>query len=236
MSTRSIGIRNHGKHAKNEPRMQQLTHQKRRLAGASLALMLSVSSAALTQGATLAFASESDDDPVAEAVDAPNASAEISAEMIPLASTSLNACVNALSADLGHGSSLMDAASYDPVAERNAQVETLIDEAISHLGTPYRYGGTTPAGFDCSGFTGYAYRNALGIELPRSAAAQSGVGEQVSLAEAQRGDLVFWGGRGGVYHTGIYLGDGEYIHAAASGCVQIQNVATYAPSFAMRLI
>ncbi len=200
--------------------------------------MLSVSSAALTQGATLAFAAETDPEPTTEA--APEETSEVTPEDLPLAGSSLMACAKALVTDLGTGSSLVEAASFDPVAAREAeraeQVESIVDEALSLLGTPYRYGGTTPAGFDCSGFTSYVYRNALGMELPRSAAAQSGVAESVSLDEAQRGDLVFWGGRGGVYHTGIYLGDGEYIHAAASGCVKIQNVGNYAPSFAMRLI
>lgn len=200
--------------------------------------MLSVSSAALTQGATLAFAAETDPEPTTEA--APEETPEVTPEDLPLAGSSLMACAKALVTDLGTGSSLVEAASFDPVAareaERAAQVESVVDEALSLLGTPYRYGGTTPAGFDCSGFTGYVYRNAVGMELPRSAAAQSGVAESVSLDEAQRGDLVFWGGCGGVYHTGIYLGDGEYIHAAASGCVKIQNVGAYTPSFAMRLI
>lgn len=198
--------------------------------------MLSVGSAAVSQGATLAFASESDQDPIAETTETENAAPEVSADMIPLAGASVSACAKALTTDLGLGASLVEAASYDPEAERSAQVDALVDEALTYLGTPYRYGGTTPAGFDCSGFTGYVYRNALGMELPRSAAAQSGMAESVSLSEAERGDLVFWGGRGGVYHTGIYLGDGEYIHAAASGCVKIQNVGSYAPSFAMRLI
>lgn len=202
--------------------------------------MLSVSTAVFTQSVTMAFASESDQDPAAESAEATHEAIEISDDMIPLAGSSVSACARALTSDLGTGSSLVDAASYDAEAERAAaraaQVDALVDMAIQQLGTPYRYGGTTPAGFDCSGFTGYVFRNALGMELPRSAAAQSGMAESISLDEAERGDLIFWGGRGGVYHTGIYLGDGEYIHAAASGCVQIQNVGTYAPSFAMRLI
>lgn len=236
MSTRSTKKWNHGKHAKISPLTQNVTQQKKRLAGASLALMLSVSSAALTQGATMAFASESDPEPAAEAADSANAAPEVTADMIPLAGSSMSACAKALTADLGVGASLIEAASYDPAAERAAVVDGLIDEALTYLGTPYRYGGTTPAGFDCSGFTGYVYRNAVGMELPRSAAAQSGMAESISLDEAERGDLLFWGGRGGVYHTGIYLGDGEYIHAAASGCVKIQNMGSYSPSFAMRLI
>lgn len=189
--------------------------------------MLSASTAAVTQGASLAFASESD-----EAEDTPVEEAVPTAE---LAESSLAACVNALTVDLGAGASLMDTTVHDADKARAVWADALIDEAYQYLGTPYVYGGTTPSGFDCSGFTGYVFRNALGMELPRSAAAQSGLGEDISWDEAQRGDLIFWGGRGGVYHTGIYLGDGEYIHASASKGVRIQSVSSYAPSFAKRV-
>lgn len=236
MSTRSTKKWKSCKHAKISERTLQLIEQKKRLAGASLALMLSTSGAVITETATIAFADEPEDAVAAEAANASEVAPEPSADAIALAETSLTACTRALTTDLGTGSSLTEVATYDPAAERAAQVEALVDAAYSHLGTPYRYGGTTPAGFDCSGFTGYVYNQALGMELPRTAAGQSGLGESISLDEAKRGDLIFWGGRGGVYHTGIYLGDGEYIHAAASGCVQITSVGTYAPSFAMRLI
>ncbi len=184
----------------------------------------------------MAFASESEQELGTEIVSSSDTVPEVSADMIPLAGSSVAACAKALTTDLGTGASLVETVNYDPAAERAAMVDGLIDEAITYLGTPYRYGGTTPAGFDCSGFTSYVYRNVLGMELPRSAAAQSGMAESISLDDAERGDLLFWGGRGGVYHTGIYLGDGEYIHAAASGCVKIQSISSYSPSFAMRLI
>lgn len=201
--------------------------------------MLSVSSAALTQGVGMAFASETDAKTPSETTHTSNATPEttpeISAEMIPLAGSSVSACAKALSADITGNGSLVEAASYDPVAERAVKADSIIDEALQHLGTPYRYGGTTPAGFDCSGFTGYVFRNVLGVDLPRSAAAQSTDAERISLDEAERGDLLFWSSRGGVYHTGIYLGDGEYIHAAASGCVKIQSMDAFSPSFAGRI-
>lgn len=118
---------------------------------------------------------------------------------------------------------------------REEGLQNLIALAMDLAGTPYRYGGTTPRGFDCSGFTMYCFQNALGVELPRSAAAQSGLGESIPLSEAQPGDLVFWGSRYGVYHVGISLGDGQYIHAAASGSVRVESTAVYAPSFAKRI-
>lgn len=82
---------------------------------------------------------------------------------------------------------------------------------------PYSYGGTTPSGFDCSGFTRWVFSHALGRELPRTAAEQSALGVGVSLDELVPGDLLFWGSGSGVYHVGIYAGDGEYIHASTGG-------------------
>lgn len=118
-----------------------------------------------------------------------------------------------------------------------SRVENMISVATSLTGVPYVYGGTTPSGFDCSGFTQYVMRNSCGIELPRTAAAQSGLGTYVPMSQAQRGDLIFWGSGSGVYHTGIYLGDGTYIHAGtSSGKICIQSCEYFAPSFAKRIL
>lgn len=77
--------------------------------------------------------------------------------------------------------------------------------AASETGTPYRYGGTTPAGFDCSGFTRWVYAK-VGRTLPRTSAAQAGAVRRVSAADARPGDLVFFTSGGSVYHVGIYAG------------------------------
>lgn len=117
-----------------------------------------------------------------------------------------------------------------------ANTTNLVDTALSFEGCPYAYGGTTPRGFDCSGFTQYCFRNALGIELPRTAAAQAALGESVSMNELQPGDLLFWGSGSGVYHVGIYVEDGTYIHAAGSGKgVRAQSMEYFHPSFAKRV-
>ena len=116
-------------------------------------------------------------------------------------------------------------------------VDKLLEEAMSHEGAPYVYGGTTPSGFDCSGFVLYCFRTALGMDLPRTAAAQSGLGEPVPMDSLERGDLLFWGSGGGVYHVGIYVGDGSYIHAAGDGQgVCVDTMTYFAPSFAKRLV
>ncbi|MBV4419305.1 C40 family peptidase [Clostridium tyrobutyricum] len=90
--------------------------------------------------------------------------------------------------------------------------------ASNFLGTPYLWGGTTPAGFDCSGFTQYVYRH-FGINLGRTTYNQIKDGYAVSRDELQPGDLVFYGQGGSPSHMGIYIGNGMYIHAPRTGDV-----------------
>lgn len=91
--------------------------------------------------------------------------------------------------------------------------EEIVEYAKEFIGVPYVYGGTTPSGFDCSGFVKYVYEK-FGISLPRISYDQINVGQSVSEADLQAGDLVFF--RGGD-HVGIYVGDGQYIHAPRTG-------------------
>ncbi|MCM8709644.1 NlpC/P60 family protein [Clostridium sp. SYSU_GA19001] len=101
----------------------------------------------------------------------------------------------------------------------NASGSDIVAFAYKFEGTPYRWGGTTPAGFDCSGFTQYVYR-AFGVSLPRTAAAQASVGTPVSFDQLQPGDLVFFKRSGRpIHHVGIYVGNGTYIHSPQSGDV-----------------
>ena len=88
--------------------------------------------------------------------------------------------------------------------------------ALRYLGIPYQWGGASPAtGFDCSGLVMYVYAQ-LGIELPHQAAAQHGYGTPVSRAELEPGDLVFYDD---LSHVGIYIGNGEIVHAPQTGDV-----------------
>ena len=89
--------------------------------------------------------------------------------------------------------------------------------AESRIGTPYRYGGSGPDAFDCSGLVAYAYQQA-GVPLPRTAAQQYALARPVPRAELRPGDLVFfrWSGRE-VSHVGIYAGDGQFVHAPQTG-------------------
>ena len=87
--------------------------------------------------------------------------------------------------------------------------------AEQYLGTPYVWGGASPSGFDCSGFTMYVYAQ-VGVSLPHNAAAQYGYGSAVSRGDLQPGDLVFFDGLG---HVGLYIGGNEFIHAPHTGDV-----------------
>ena len=85
--------------------------------------------------------------------------------------------------------------------------------AKDYLGTPYRNGGTTSNGMDCSGLTFTVYRS-LGVELPRTSDAQAHTGSAVERDSLSAGDLIFFGYGSNVSHVGIYAGDGEFIHAS----------------------
>ena len=100
----------------------------------------------------------------------------------------------------------------------------VIQTSMQYLGVPYVFGGTSPSGFDCSGYVRYVFAQA-GISLPRMADEQYEVGYPVSTSELIPGDLVFFSTYTyGVSHVGIYLGEGNFIHAASSIGVSIASI------------
>lgn len=112
-----------------------------------------------------------------------------------------------------------------PNVTNSATANSVIATAKQYLGVPYVWGGSTPSGFDCSGFTSYVYRS-VGISLPRTSRAQQNVGTRISLSQVQPGDLVFRGSP--AYHVGIYIGGGQYIHAPQTG--DVVKIAPFNPS------
>ncbi|MDY5613579.1 C40 family peptidase [Dysosmobacter sp.] len=105
----------------------------------------------------------------------------------------------------------------------SAAGSSIVDTAMQHLGTRYVYGGASPSGFDCSGFTMYIYKQ-FGYSLPHTATGQwqSGIGTRVySISELQPGDLVFFNDPSrnagkACSHAGIYIGNGQHIHSSSS--------------------
>jgi cell wall-associated NlpC family hydrolase len=117
--------------------------------------------------------------------------------------------------ELASAPSASPAAPPPPVAAPPAKFGGVVGIAMQYLGTPYVYGGSSPSGFDCSGFVMYVYAQ-VGVSLPHNAAAQYGYGTPVDRSQLQPGDLVFFNGLG---HNGIYIGGGSFIHSPHTGDV-----------------
>lgn len=92
----------------------------------------------------------------------------------------------------------------------------VVNYASKFLGKPYVYGASGPNAFDCSGLTQYVY-NKFGVDISRTTYTQVGEGTKVSRKDLRAGDLVFFNTEGSISHVGIYIGDGEFIHAPRTG-------------------
>lgn len=102
----------------------------------------------------------------------------------------------------------------------------IINTAKKFIGGKYVFGGSTPAGFDCSGFTQYVYKQ-VGVNIPRATTSQATAGTRLSKSELQPGDLLIFSNtyKAGPSHAGIYLGDGQFVHAAnPSKGIRLDNI------------
>ncbi|MCG7658020.1 C40 family peptidase [Neisseriaceae bacterium CCUG 44465] len=104
------------------------------------------------------------------------------------------------------------------MSNSRGDADELISSAMGFLGVAYRFGGTSPTGFDCSGFMQYVFRKAFAVNLPRTSAEQANVGVHVSRGDLQPGDMVFFRTRGSrISHVGMYVGNDRFIHAPRTG-------------------
>ena len=117
-------------------------------------------------------------------------------------------------------SALADLPPRPPSAASAGEANDILFRAIGLVGTPYRWGGNTPAGgFDCSGLVDYIYRTAAGIALPRTSHAMASMrAHKVKrMTQLASGDLVFFDIGGSISHVGVYVGKGRFVHAPNSG-------------------
>lgn len=114
--------------------------------------------------------------------------------------------------------------------------ESIVTYGKKFMGVPYVFGGTTPNGFDCSGFTQYIYKNAAGISLPRTAEMQYKVGTSVSKSNLQPGDLVFFANtyKPGISHVGVYAGNNIVLNATSSQGIALVSLSNtyWGPKYA----
>ncbi len=111
--------------------------------------------------------------------------------------------------------------------------ELLVQEALKHVGTKYTLGGTSPSGFDCSGFVGYVFKK-FDIDLPRISTEQATAGKRVPLRKAKKGDLIFFKGSNlkdrKIGHVGIVISEKgqpvEFVHASTSRGVVVSSLST----------
>ena len=104
-------------------------------------------------------------------------------------------------------------------------IETVVDKSMERrmqivefgkqfIGRPYVWGGMSPAGFDCSGFTSYVMKHAAGVHLSHSSRAQANEGHRISIEEMRPGDLICYGKGKSINHVAMYIGDGQVVHAS----------------------
>lgn len=109
-------------------------------------------------------------------------------------------------------------------SKHSSGVQKLYEQYNRWRGTPYQYGGLSQKGVDCSGFVHQTYRSLYNISLPRSTKEQINSGKRVYINELKAGDLIFFKTGWRLYHVGIYVEKGKFMHASSSRGVTISNI------------
>jgi peptidoglycan DL-endopeptidase CwlO len=131
---------------------------------------------------------------------------------------------------------LTASASSDVPAPASGNVGTVISFLRAQVGDAYVMGATGPNAWDCSSLVQAAFKQ-VGVDLPRVSQDQSTAGTPIPLSDIQVGDILYWGGAGSAYHTGVYIGNGQYLDAAnPSKGVVIQDLSGYPASGAVRVL
>ncbi|WP_317637278.1 C40 family peptidase [Lactobacillus xylocopicola] len=123
-------------------------------------------------------------------------------------------------------------------SNRADQAQKVVNVANAAVGKAYVQGSNGPSAFDCSGLTQYVYSKATGKQISRTTYTQVKKGKKVSMQNLQPGDLLFWGSASAPYHVGIYVGDNQFVHAAApkQGVVKASLSSYFYPSVAKRVL
>ena len=211
-------------------------------AAAEAAAIAAAEAAAATVAATVAQASSEESSTAASSVDIASstvASSESAAPAQTVAAAPVVESAPVVSAPAAAAPVVSAPVVSAPVVTAptlSAPTGDVVSIAAKYIGVPYVWGGKTPSGFDCSGFTSYVFREAYGIEIGGYTVPQENSGTQIAVSSAQAGDLIFWGSRGATYHVAIYVGGGQYIHAPATGqTVTYSSYNLSGASFAVRV-
>lgn len=211
-------------------------------AAAEAAAIAAAEAAAATVAATVAQASSEESSTAASSVDIASstvASSESAAPAQTAAAAPVVESAPVVSAPAAAAPVVSAPVVSAPVVTAptlSAPTGDVVSIAAKYIGVPYVWGGKTPSGFDCSGFTSYVFREAYGIEIGGYTVPQENSGTQIAVSSAQAGDLIFWGSRGATYHVAIYVGGGQYIHAPAPGqTVTYSSYNLSGASFAVRV-
>lgn len=196
-------------------------------AAAEAAAIAAAEAAAATVAATVAQASSEESSTAASSVDIASSTVASSESAAPAQTVAAAPVVE---------SAPVVSAPVVTAPTLSAPTGDVVSIAAKYIGVPYVWGGKTPSGFDCSGFTSYVFREAYGIEIGGYTVPQENSGTQIAVSSAQAGDLIFWGSRGATYHVAIYVGGGQYIHAPAPGqTVTYSSYNLSGASFAVRV-